>query len=78
MQTAATPMHEAAFNDFEEAAELLLEAGCEADMLNVVSGFHVVWLREAVVCCGHHRCCWLTPCRLCVGTGWPRADSLGV
>lgn len=38
MQAGATPLHETAFNDFEEAAELLIAAGADVDALNVVSG----------------------------------------
>eukprot|EP01046_Picozoa_sp_COSAG06_P006497 COSAG06_NODE_306_length_17801_cov_6.989210_8_plen_89_part_00 len=36
-QAGATPLHETAFNDFEEAAEMLIAAGCDIDPLNVVS-----------------------------------------
>lgn len=49
-QAGATPLHETAFNDFEEAAEMLIAAGCDIDPLNVVSAalvaLHVVSVTE--------------------------------
>ena len=37
MQAGSTPLHECAFNDFEEAADLLLAGGCKWDECNMVS-----------------------------------------
>ena len=37
VQSGSTPLHECAFNDFEDAADMLIKAGCKVDETNMVS-----------------------------------------
>ena len=69
VQVGSTPLHETAFNDFEDAAEMLLKAGCKADEINMVSvSFAVLVLNQRV---RDQRCCILKARPVL----WSRADA---